>query len=346
MSKLFESFSLKNLTIRNRIVMPPMCMYEATEGFASDFHVMHYGARALGGAGLVIVEATGVVECGRITDNCLGIYDDAQIPGLARIAAAIKANGAAPAIQLGHAGRKCVAQVPEVFAPSALPFDPKDPACKIPRAMSGADIEAVVEAFKNGARRAAQAGFEMIEIHGAHGYLLSSFLSPLANKRDDEYGSCMGNHGTENRSRIVGRVLAAAREAFPGPICLRVSAEDYAPEGNRPADIAEMLNLIKAQGIDIVNVSSGGVSPAAPRAYPGYQVKFAEIIREATGLPVMAGGLLSAPEHMEEIIANERADMVYVGRELLRNPHFPLLAASRLGADFPWPKQYERARPR
>jgi len=316
-------------------------MYCATDGIASDFHVLHYGAHALGGAGLVIVEATGVAECGRITDNCLGIYDDAQIPGLARIASAIKANGATAAVQLGHAGRKCVAKVPEVIGPSALSFDPKDAAYRIPRAMDGADIDAAVEAFKNGARRAAEAGFEMVEVHGAHGYLLSSFLSPLGNNRNDEYGG-----SAKNRSRIVGRVLAAVREAFPGPICLRVSAEDYLPEGNRPADVAEMINMVKARGIDIIDVSSGGVSPAAPPLHPGYQVKFAETIREISGLPVIAGGLLTSPEHMEEILANGRADMVFVGRELLRNPHFPLWAAGKLGAGFPWPKQYERARPR
>jgi len=341
MSKLFESFCLKDLRIRNRIVMPPMCMYAATDGIASDFHVMHYGARALGGVGLIIVEATGVAECGRITDNCLGIYDDAHVPGLARIAAAIKAHGAVAAIQLGHAGRKCLAKVPEVVAPSALSFDPKDPAYRIPRAMDSGDIDAVVEAFKNGARRAAKAGFDMVEVHGAHGYLLSSFLSPLANGRDDEYGG-----STENRSRVVARVLSVVRDEFPGPVCLRVSAEDYLPDGNRPTDVAQMINMVKARGVDIVNVSSGGVSPVASPSHPGYQVKFAETVKEITGLPVISGGLLSSPEHMEAIVANGRADMVFVGRELLRNPHFPLLAAARLGADFPWPKQYERARPR
>ena len=319
--------------------MPPMCMYSAPDGLVTDFHVMHYGARALGGAGLIIVEATGIAACGRITDNCLGIYDDSQIPGLSRIAAVIKAHGAVAAIQLGHAGRKCTAQVPEIIAPSPLAFDPDDAAYRMPRQMEHADIDTVVEAFKNGARRAAQAGFEMLEIHGAHGYLLSTFLSPLSNQRNDEYGG-----STENRARIVGRVVQAVREVFSGPVCLRVSAEDYLPQGNRPADMAAMINSIKAQGIDILNVSSGGVSPAILPLFPGYQVKFAETLREMTGLPVIAGGLLTSPQHMEDIVANDRADMVFVGRELLRHPHFPLWAAKQLRAEYPWPKQYERAR--
>jgi len=314
-------------------------MYSATGGVASDFHVMHYGARALGGVGLIIVEATGVAECGRITDNCLGIYDDSHVPGLSRISAAIKAHGAVAAIQLGHAGRKCMAHVPEVIAPSPIVFDSGDANYHVPRMMERADIDAVVEAFRNAARRAAQAGFEMVEVHGAHGYLLSSFLSPVSNQRDDEYGG-----SAENRARIVGRVLQAVREVFHGPVCLRVSAEDYLPQGNRPADVAAMINIVKAQGIDILDVSSGGVSPVPVPTHPGYQVKCAEIVREKTGLPVIAGGLLTSPQHMEEIVANERADMVFAGRELLRNPHFPLWAAKELGVEYTWPKQYERAR--
>ena len=335
MSKLFESYTIGGLEVRNRIVMPPMCMYSATDGKASDFHTMHYGARALGGVGLIIVEATGVAPCGRISDNCLGAYDDSQTEGLARIAATIKAYGATAAIQLIHAGRKCTAQVPAILAPSAVAFDDNS---RVPEAMSIADIDEVVGQFKSAARRAAEAGFEMAEVHGAHGYLLSQFMSPLCNKRTDEYG---GSH--ENRARLLGRVLEAVRQAFPGPVGIRVSAEDYMPEGNRPADVIAMINSVKHYGIDIVDVSSGGVVPVPPPTYAGYQVKFAEMVKEHTGLPVMAGGLLTSPLHCDDVVSNGRAEMVFVGRELLRNPHFPLYAARELGVQLPWPKQYTRA---
>jgi len=308
-------------------------MFCAADGHVADFHVTHYGARALGGVGLIIVEATGVADNGRITDNCLGIYDDSHTEGLSLIAAAIKTYGAVAAIQLGHAGRKCTANVPEIVAPSALAFDSNS---RMPREMSLEDIAAIVKDFKEAAKRAFEAGFEMLEIHGAHGYLLSEFLSPICNKRSDEYGG-----SPENRTRIVGQVVKAVREVFAGPICLRVSADDFLPEGNHPADLAAMINSIKAYGIDIVDVSAGAVAPASFSTYPGYQVKFAETIKTLTNLPVMAGGLLTSAHHMEEIVANDRADMVFVGRELLRNPNFPLLAARELGAAQSWPRQYE-----
>ncbi|MCL2619095.1 MAG: NADH:flavin oxidoreductase/NADH oxidase [Defluviitaleaceae bacterium] len=323
------------MRVRNRIAMPPMCMYSAQDGRAGDFHATHYGARAIGGVGLIIVEATGVTANGRISDNCLGIYDDGFVEGLGRIAAAIKAYGAAAAIQLGHAGRKCLAAVPQIVAPSAIAFDTNH---KTPAEMSRADIEELLESYRTAARRAGEAGFDMVEIHAAHGYLLSTFLSPLSNRRGDEYGG-----SAENRARLPGRVVDAVRQSFGGSVGIRISAEDYIPEGNRPEDLAEMVNMFKAKGVDVVNVSSGGVAPAALPVFPGYQVRFAEAVRERTGLPVMAGGLLTSPRHCEEVVANNRADMVYVGREILRNPHFPLQAAHELGADFPWPKQYVRA---
>jgi len=335
MSNLFKEIKIGDLSVKNRIVMPPMCMYSATEGRASDFHCIHYGARALGGAGLIIAEATGVEACGRITDGCLGAYDDSHIEGLSRIAGSIKAGGAVSAIQLGHAGRKCTADVPEIYAPSAIAFDEKS---KMPKEMSLQDIKRVTESFKAAAKRIQAAGFDMIEIHGAHGYMLSGFLSPLSNKRNDEYGGTK-----ENRVRIVGEVIKAVREVFTGAVGLRVSAEDYMEGGNHPEDLAYMINHIKDCGIDLVDVSSGAVTAASFKIYPGYQLKFAEIIKEMTGLPVAAGGLLTSPWHMEEIIANKRADMVFVGRELLRNPHFPLYAAKSLGDKVILPKQYERA---
>ncbi|MCL2377108.1 MAG: NADPH dehydrogenase NamA [Defluviitaleaceae bacterium] len=336
MSKLFESITIGGLAIKNRIVLPPMCMFVADEGgHATDFHPMHYAARAIGGVGLIIVEATGVENAGRISNNCLGAYEDGHIAGLTRIADAIKAYGAVAAIQLGHAGRKCTSNVPEVFAPSAVAFDDKD---KTPKEMTAEDIDRVVAAFGDAAARVAKAGFEMIEIHGAHGYLISTFMSPLANKRTDEYG---GSH--ENRARLLGRVLDAVKANFSGAICVRVSASDFVEGGNTPEDVAAMLNTVKGKGIDILDVSAGGVAPVMPNVYPGYQVKFAEIIKEATGIPVMAGGLLTAPTHMEEIVTNGRADMVFVGRELLRNPNFVIDAAKQLGVNIELPKQYARA---
>jgi len=336
MSKLFESITIGGQTIRNRIVLPPMCMYTAdADGHATDFHVMHYGARAIGGVGLIIVEATGVESCGRISNNCLGAYEDAHIAGLARIADTIKAYGAVAAIQLGHAGRKCMADVPEVFAPSAIAFDEKD---KMPKEMTIEGIDRAVTAFGDAAARVGKAGFDMIEIHAAHGYLISTFMSSLSNKRNDEYG---GSH--ENRVRLLGRVIDAVKANFSGAICVRVSARDFAEGGNTPEDVAIMLNIVKDKGIDIVDVSAGGLSPVMPKVYPGYQVKFAEIIKEGTGIPVMAGGLLTSPSHMEEIVANGRADMVFVGRELLRNPNFVIDAAKKLGVEIELPKQYARA---
>jgi len=330
MAKLFEGIRIGKLEIRNRVAMPPMCMYSADySGHATDFHTMHYGARAYGGTGLIIVEATGVENAGRISNHCLGAYDDGHIDGLTQIAAAIKDGGAVAAIQLGHAGRKCTADVPDIFAPSAIAFDDKH---KMPKEMTAADIDRVVRLFGDAAARAAKAGFDMVEIHAAHGYLISTFLSPLTNTRSDEYG---GNH--ENRVRLLGRILEAVQENFDGAICVRVSASDFAENGgNAPEDVAAMLNYVKDRGIDIIDVSAGGVVPAKINFYPGYQVKFAETIKELTGLPVMAGGLLTQSAHMEDIVANGRANMVFVGRELLRNPKFVNLATDK------WPKQYER----
>ena len=335
MSKLFEAINIGGKEIKNRLVMPPMCMYSAdTQGHASDFHPMHYGARALGGVGLIVVEATGVMANGRITNNCLGAYQDSHIEGLSRIAQAIKANGATAAIQLGHSGRKCTADADNILAPSPIAFDDDS---KTPKQMDEADINELVEAFGAAAARVDKAGFDMIEIHSAHGYLLSTFLSPLSNKRDDEYG---GSY--ENRVRLLQRVIKACRANFSGAIAVRVSADDYDENGNTPKDMAEMLNLVK-EGIDIVDVSAGAITPTRPTTYPGYMLPLAEHINKATGLLVMGGGLLTSPQHMEEIVHNNRAQMVFVGRELLRNPHFPLQAAVELKADIKLPMQYERA---
>ncbi|MCQ4638244.1 NADPH dehydrogenase NamA [Anaerovorax odorimutans] len=339
MSKLFQEFKLKNLTLKNRIVMPPMCMYCAGEdGMVTQWHVIHYGTRAVGGAGLLLVEATGVCPEGRISSEDLGLWNDDQIEGMKRLVEAVHDNGARIGIQLNHAGRKCTAEGMDIEAPSPIPFDDES---ATPREMTASDIDETVEQFRQAAARAEQAGFDLIEIHGAHGYLLSEFLSPLTNKRDDQYGG-----SAENRVRFLGRVVDAVKTVWPEekPLQVRVSAEDYEEGGNRAEDLGEMLNLIKGKGIDIVNVSTGGVVSAAPKAVKGYQIPHGEVVKTMTGLPVIAGGLVTEAQEAEEIIASGKADLVYIGRELLRSPYWPLKAAGELGADIPWPKQYERAK--
>jgi NADPH2 dehydrogenase len=339
MSKLFSSFKIKNVELKNRIVMAPMCMYSAEEdGLAKEWHYIHYAARAVGGTGLIIQEATAVEPRGRITDRDLGLWRDSQVEGLKRIVTECKRHGAVMAIQLAHAGRKCEASKEEIVAPSAIAFSEKS---RTPREMSRGDIKEVVEAFKAAARRAAEAGYDIIELHGAHGYLINEFLSPLSNRRTDEYGGSAGN-----RARFLKEILAAVREAWTNEkaIILRVSAEDYAEGGNHPEDLAEIINIVKAEGLDIIHVSSGAIVPASITLYPGYQVKFAEIIKERTGLPVIAGGLITAPDMAEEIVQNNRAELIFLGRELLRNPYWPLMAANELKAQTAWPEQYERGK--
>lgn len=339
MAKLFESIKIRGVEFKNRIVMPPMCMYSSDDsGYANDWHFIHYGTRAIGGAGLIIVEATGVERRGRITDRDLGIWDDSHIVGLSNIATLCKKYGSRVGIQLGHAGRKCEVDSEDIIAPSPIAYNEK---YKVPRKMSKEDIDKVVKAFKEGAKRADEAGFDLIEIHAAHGYLINQFLSPLSNKRDDEYGGSV-----ENRARILKDILREIRKVWPEnkPVIVRVSAEDYVEDGNHPEDLAEILNLVKDEGVDLVNVSSGAVVPARIKMYPGYQVRFAEVIKRETKLPVIAGGLISEAEMAEEIVSNNRADMIFLGRELLRNPYWPLNAAKKLGYDIDWPVQYERAK--
>lgn len=341
MNSLFKETKIKNLELKNRIVMPPMCMYCAEEdGQVTDWHILHYASRAVGGTGLLIVEATGICPEGRISSNDLGLWQDEQIEGMRRLTEAVHANGAKIAVQLNHAGRKCTAAGMDVEAPSAIAFDEES---VTPREMTKADIEETIGQFRQAALRAEQAGFDMVEVHAAHGYLLSEFLSPLTNQRTDEYGG-----SPENRVRILGQVLDAVKEVWPQekPLCVRVSAEDYQEGGNLAEDLAEMLNLVKEKGIDLVNVSTGGVVPAVPSVVKGYQIPHAEKIKKLTGLPVIAGGLVTDPQEAEDIIFSGKADFVYIGRELLRNPYWPLQAANELGVDIVWPKQYERAKPR
>lgn len=341
MQKMFSEFKIKDLKLKNRIVMPPMCMYCAEDdGMVTNWHVIHYATRAVGGVGLIIVEATGVSPEGRLTSNDLGIWSDSHIEGLSWIARAVHDSGSKIGIQLNHGGRKSEARNVLIEAPSPIPYNEGG---ITPREMSAEDISNTVEEFRNAAIRAHKAGFDLIQIHAAHGYLLNEFLSPLTNHRTDEYGG-----SPENRVRIVGEVIEAVREVWPveKPLEIRVTAEDYMEGGNHAEDLGYMLNLIKDKGIDSVNVSTGGLMPVVPKTYPGYQIPQAEIIRKITGLPVSAGGLITDVGEVEGILAESKTDLVYLGRELLRNPYWVLHAAKTLEFDLEWPKQYERAKPR
>ncbi len=339
MSILFSSFTLKNLDIKNRIVMAPMCQYSADEdGNVGNWHTIHYASRAIGGVGLIIIEATAVEPRGRISANDLGIWKDEHINGLKRIVEECKKYGAKVGIQLAHAGRKCSVASENIVAPSAIPFSED---YKTPIELTQDEIQNIIESFKMGARRSLEAGFDIIEIHGAHGYLINEFLSPLSNHRTDKYGGSL-----ENRARFLKEILQSVREVWPKklPIILRVSAEDYVTNGNHPEDLANIINLLKEYEVDIVNVSSGAVVPAEIKAYPGYQVPFAEVIKKETDLPTIAGGLITNPLMAEEILRNNRSDLVFLGRELLRNPYWPLHAAKEVRDDIKWPMQYERSK--
>jgi NADPH2 dehydrogenase len=339
MAKLFSSMVIKDVQLKNRIVMAPMCMYSADkEGYANDWHFNHYSSRAVGGAGLILLEATGVEARGRISDRDLGIWRDEHIEGLKKIVDLCRENGSRVGIQLAHAGRKSEVMSEPSIAPSAIAFSEK---YRVPVEMSVEDIKAVVNSFREGALRAFKAGFDIIEIHGAHGYLINEFLSPLTNKREDEYG---GN--AENRARFLKEVIGAVREVWPPekPLFVRVSAEEYDVEGNHDVAIGEMLRMAGEDTIDCVDVSSGGVTDARMKVFPGYQIRFAETIKRVMGVPVIAGGLITDPSMAEEVLQNDRADLIFLGRELLRNPYWPLQAARDLKAEVQWPAQYERAR--
>ncbi len=339
MNTLFTPLTLKNIELKNRIVMAPMCLFTAEGGAVNHFHLNHYATRALGGTAMLIVEATGVLPEGRISDHCLGLWRDDQMHGMRYLAHVIHDNGALAGIQLNHAGRK--SEVTEgngkhLVCPSAIAYDEK---LEVPEALDAEGIRNIVAAFRDAAARAAACGFDFIEIHAAHGYLLSQFLSPLVNQRDDAYGA--------DRGLILDEVIAAVRSVWPSeqPLGVRVSAEEYKEGGGTPAYMAELLNGLKQKDeIDLLDVSSGGIWPVVPTAYPGYQTAAAETLRNATGLTVMTGGLLTEAAMMDEIIRNERADAVFVGRELLRNPNAPLYFAHDLDVDVPWPKSYERAK--
>lgn len=345
MSHLFSQLRLRDLTLRNRIAMSPMCMYSAgASGLATDWHLAHYLARAVGGTGLLITEATAVEARGRISTGDLGLWDDAQIEPMARIVRLVQDQGAAMAVQLAHAGRKAWSpaqgQGPEpAVAPSALPFDEGWPR---PQALSREEIEGIVAAWAAAATRARDAGFDAVEIHGAHGYLCHEFLSPLCNQRDDDYGGDLAG-----RARFLLRVVEAVRQVWPEdrPLLARISATDWVEGGLTVDDQVMVARELKARGVDLVDCSSGGAVPIAPPGVgPGYQVPFAQKIRREAGIATAAVGLISAPGLADAIVRNEWADMVLLGRELLRHPYWPLDAARTLGHDVAWPPQYQRAR--
>lgn len=338
MSLLFKELNIKGLSLKNRVVMAPMCTNSAVDGYSNDWHYVHYGTRAVGGVGLIILEATAVERRGLICPDDLGIWDDSHIEGLKSVTEFCKDNGAKIGIQLSHAGRKCELENEEIIAPSSLAYNEE---YMLPKKMTLEDINEVINSFKEGARRALKAGFDTIELHGAHGYLIGQFLSPLTNKRDDEYGG-----SPENRIRFLKEILREVKMVWPEdkPIVLRVSAEEYDENGNDPIATSELINLVKEFGIDIVNVSSGGVVPAKITTYPGYQIDYSQIVKNKTKLPTMGGGLITSPLMAEEILRNNRADLIYLGRELLRNPYWTLQAAKILEDDITWPIQYERSK--
>jgi 2,4-dienoyl-CoA reductase-like NADH-dependent reductase (Old Yellow Enzyme family) len=350
---LFSPLKIRGITFRNRIAVSPMCEYSCDDGFANDWHLVHLGSRAVGGAALVLTEATAVEERGQISPADLGIWKDDHIEPLARIAAFIRAHGAVPGIQLAHAGRKASTSQPwqnsgalilpenggwTPVAPSPLPFRDEEPA---PTELTRAEIAQVVDAFAKAATRAFAAGLQVIEIHAAHGYLLDEFLSPLANRRTDEYGGSF-----DNRIRIVLEVVAAIRGVWPDslPLFLRISATDWVEGGWEIGDSVELARRVKPLGVDLIDCSSGGMVPYAKISpAPGYQVPFAEQIRRETGVLTGAVGMITEPEQADKIISGEQADMVLLARELLRDPYWPLRAAKALGAQVQPPVQYLRA---
>lgn len=332
-AKLFQPYKVKNVTLKNRIVMSPMCMYSSTgkQGFVEDFHMTHYISRAVGQVGLIMVEATAVTPQGRISDKDLGIWSDDHVPHLKRLVNGIKKYGVATSIQLAHAGRKATVDG-EIFAPSAIAFDEKS---QTPAELSKEQITATVQAFQDGAKRAKEAGFDIIELHGAHGYLIHEFLSPLSNKRMDEYGG-----SAENRYRFLSEVIDAVKEVWDGPLFVRISASDYHPEGLDVKDYVPYAKKMKNQGVDLLDVSSGAIVRTKIDVYPGYQVHFSETINEQARIATGAVGLITTGLQAEEILQNEQADLIFIARELLRDPYWPRTAASQLGISIDAPRQY------
>jgi 2,4-dienoyl-CoA reductase-like NADH-dependent reductase (Old Yellow Enzyme family) len=353
MSRLFSPITLREVTCRNRIVVSPMCQYSCQDGVPTDWHLVHLGSRAVGGAGLVLAEATAVSPEGRISPADCGIWNDAQADAFARITAFIAAQGAVPGIQLAHAGRKASVERPwkggkqltaeqggwQPVAPSPLSFNAGD---SLPAAATIEQIEAIQGAFAAAARRALTAGFQVVEIHMAHGYLLHEFLSPLTNHRTDTYGGSL-----ENRMRLPLAVARSVREFWPDhlPVLVRISATDWVDGGWDLPQSVTLCHELKALGIDLIDCSAGGLVHSAPMPVgPGFQTPFATAIRQQVGIATGTVGLVTSPAQAEQIVATGLADVVLLARELLRNPYWPLQAAKALGAEQAWPPQYERAR--
>ena len=351
---LFAPFQLRSVSFANRIGVSPMCQYSAEDGFANDWHMVHLGSRAQGGAGLVMLEASAVVPEGRITPGDLGIYKDEHIPGLTRIANFIHTQGVRAGIQLAHAGRKASMASPFIgdrllspaeggwqpVAPSPIAFAPH---YAVPQPLDQTGIDAIVRAFARSAQRALTAGFDFVEIHAAHGYLLHEFLSPLANQRTDAYGGSF-----ENRTRFLLQVVDAVRAAWPDhlPLFVRISSTDWVEGGWTIDDSVALASHLRAHGVDLVDCSSGGQVPnAVIPVGPAFQTPFAARIRSEAAIPTAAVGMITDPQQAASIIAEGQADLVFLARELLRDPYWPLHAAAALGESASWPVQYLRAAP-
>jgi len=349
---LFSPLTIRGVTLRNRIAVSPMCEYSSDDGFANDWHLVHLGSRAVGGAGLVITEASAVTPEGRISPADLGIWKDDHIEMLSRIARFIHEQGAVAGMQLAHAGRKASTRVPwedggvipiadggwQTLAPSAIPFRPDEP---VPAELTQAEIRAVVDAFAASARRALAAGFQIVEIHGAHGYLIHEFLSPLSNHRTDEYGGAF-----DNRIRLALEVASAVRAVWPAnlPLFMRISSVDWVDGGWQLEDSVELARRLGGLGVDLIDCSSAGAVPHAKvQVGPAYQTPFAERIRRESGVLTGAVGMITEPMQADCIIREGRADMVLLAREFLRDPYWPLHAAQALGRQPAAPKQYLRA---
>jgi 2,4-dienoyl-CoA reductase-like NADH-dependent reductase (Old Yellow Enzyme family) len=354
MTKIFQPFTIKDITFKNRLGMSPMCQYSAQDGFANDWHLVHYGSRAVGGTALIIVEATGVSPIGRITPDDLGLWKGEQIEPLKKIVDFVHQQGAKAGIQIAHAGRKAAHSSPfkgekqlsideggwETVAPSAIPFRSEE---FPPHELTKSEIQEVVNQFKDAAVRALKAEFDVLEIHAAHGYLIHQFLSPISNFRTDEYGGCF-----DNRIRFLFEVLTAVQSVWPKnlPLFVRLSATDWVENGWNIQETTALCKILYEKGVDLIDCSSGGnVEHAKIPLAPCYQVPFSEQIRK-TGILTAAVGLITKPEEIQDILQNEKADMVLLGRELLRNPYFALNCAQSLKEETEWPKQYIRAKNR
>lgn len=356
MTHLFRPFTLRGLTVRNRVWVAPMCQYSADDGVPNDWHLVHLGSFARGGAGLVMTEATAVSPQGRISPADTGIWDDEQQQAWARVVEFVRGQGAAAAIQLAHAGRKGSTLPPfegrgpvppdeggwQPVGPSPVAY----PGLSVPRALTTSDVDRVVDDFARAARRSVAAGFDVVEVHAAHGYLLHEFLSPLSNRRDDEYGGSF-----DNRVRLPLRVVGAVRDVVPErmPVVVRISATDWVDGGWTVDDSVALAVRLKDAGVDLVDVSSGGNARAQIPVGPGYQVPFARRIREEAGVATGAVGLITEPKQAEDVLAEGSADVVLLAREMLRDPHWALRAARELGVQpgdgVDWPPQYLRAAP-